>query len=134
MIKRIARKIKRTILPKSGIVTYHNSYSQAGEDLILSFLFTDKKMSSISYLDIGAGSPVYSNNTYLLYTKGNKGVCVEADKSLIPAIKEVRPKDKVINAGVAVSDLKEADFYTFEIKGLNTFDKAEAEKRAALGT
>jgi FkbM family methyltransferase len=59
---------------------------------------------------------------------------VEADKTLIDYIKEIRPQDNVINAGVCVSEEVEADFYIFDIKGLNTFSKDEAEKRQESGT
>ena len=91
-------------------------------------------MDAVCYLDIGTNSPAHCNNTYLLYKKGNRGVCVEADKTLIPGINHMRPGDKVINGGVAVSDAMEADFYIFNVKGLNTFDAAEAERRQMRGT
>lgn len=134
MIKNFLRKVKNKIFPQPIVIREYNTYSQAGEDAILAFLFADKKMSKVSYLDIGTNTPDYCNNTYLLYKKGHRGVCVEADKTLIPIIKEVRADDKIINAGVAVSTQLEADFYIFDIKGLNTFDKKEVEKRQASGT
>lgn len=134
MIRKILRKVKHLVFPKPIIINNYNTYSQAGEDAVLNFLFTDKKMDFVSYLDIGTNTPDHLNNTYLLYKNGNKGVCVEADITLIPAIEHLRPNDTVINAGVAVSDAAEADFYIFDIKGLNTFDKDEAEKRQASGT
>lgn len=132
MIKSFLRKVRNTIFPRAIII--YNSYSQAGEDVVLSFLFTDKKMTKVSYLDIGTNIPDQCNNTYLLYKRGNSGVCVEADKTLIPMIQKVRPHDKIINVGVAVSDYDEADFYIFDISAINTFDKDEAERRAAHGT
>lgn len=136
MIKRILRKVKYTFFPKPIVIreVEYNTYSQAGEDAILAFLFADKKMDKVSYLDIGTCMPDHCNNTYLLYKKGNRGVCVEADKTLIPVINHLRPDDKVINAGVAVSDAAKADFYIFNIKGLNTFNAAEAQRRQAKGT
>ena len=112
---------------------FYNTFSQAGEDAIVLFLSGDKKMDSISYLDIGTNIPDAGNNTYLFYKRGNRGVCVEADKTLLPRIQKVRPLDTIIHAGVAVSDETEADFYIFDIKGLNTFDKVEAEKKLASG-
>lgn len=132
MIKSFLRKVKNIIFPRPIII--YNSYSQAGEDVVLSFLFADKKMSKVSYLDIGTNIPDQCNNTYLLYKMGNRGVCVEADKTLIPMIQKVRPYDKILNVGVAVSDYDDADFYIFDISAINTFDKDEAERRAAHGT
>ena len=135
MIKNFLRKIKHEVLrPKIIIETIYNTYSQAGEDAVLSFLLADKKITAISYLDIGTNIPDWGNNTYLLYTKGNTGVCIEADITLIPHIQAIRPKDKVINVGIAASEEMEADFYIFNIKGMSTFDKAEADKREAYGT
>lgn len=136
MIKRILQKVKYSFFPKPIVIreVEYNTYSQAGEDAILAFLFADKQIKNINYLDIGTNIPDHCNNTYLLYKKGNRGVCVEADKSLIPAINRVRPGDKIINVGVAVSDAAEADLYIFNIKGLNTFDAAEAKRRQATGT
>ena len=58
---------------------------------------------------------------------------MEADKILIPQIKKVRPGNKVLNVGVAVSDQKEAVFYFINASGINTFDKKEAGKRTASG-
>lgn len=111
----------------------HCSYAQAGEDAVLRFLFNDKKISNIKYLDVGANTPMYVSNTYWFYTNGSTGVCVEADRTLIPEIESVRPNDKVINVGVAVSEQTVADFYIFDIKGLNTFDKEEALRREKMG-
>lgn len=109
------------------------SHAQVGEDLIINFLFRDKEIPSIKYLEIGCNQPVKNNNTYLFYSQGNTGVCVEADKSLIPLIKRKRPKDNILNMGVAVSKATEANFYIFDLKGINTFNKEEADKRVASG-
>jgi FkbM family methyltransferase len=129
-LKRIIKQVVYSIVPPPYVPV---SYSQAGEDAVLRFLFTDKKMPKISYLDLGTNLPDSGNNTYLFYRNGSRGVCVEADKTLIPQIEKVRPGDKVLNLGVAVSGQEAADFYVFDAKGMNTFDKGEADKRAAAG-
>jgi FkbM family methyltransferase len=132
MIKNFLRKVRNTLFPRPTLI--YNTYSQAGEDAVLSFLFADKKINKVSYLDIGTSKPDICNNTFLFYIKGNRGVCVEADKTLVPYIQKLRPHDKVINAGVAVSDKAEADFYIFDISSISTFDKDEAERRQGHGT
>jgi FkbM family methyltransferase len=129
-IKRLVKETVYSIIPPPYIPP---SYSQAGEDAILRFLFAEKKVKKVSYLDIGTNVPDYWNNTYLLYQHGSRGVCIEADKSLIAHIKKVRPGDKVLNVGLAAGNETEADFYIFDIKGINTFDKEEAKKREASG-
>ena len=111
-----------------------NTYSQAGEDAVMQFLFNETGISKPTYLDIGTNKPVDGNNTYLLYQYGSRGVCVEADETYIPLIKKSRPEDKVLNCGVVVDSTKELDFYIFDEKSINTFDKEEAEKRQQLGT
>lgn len=134
MIKRLKEKIRKTIYSIISPPVVPKSFSQAGEDAVLRFLFEDKKIQQISYLDIGTFSPDYCNNTYLFYTLGSRGVCVEADKSLIPKIKEVRPQDTILNVGVSIEGEKEADFFIFEAKANNTFDRNEAQRRESFGT
>src|SRR6266496_4686778 len=125
----IEKVIDRTTEPPLS----RSSYSQAGEDVILRFLFNDFGKTVISYLELGTNQPKADNNTFLFYRKGGHGVCVEADSSLIPKIKKARPNDKIINAGVSVTADKEADFYIFDIPGINTFNKEEAEQRSSSG-
>lgn len=129
--KQLIKKIVYSIVPPPYLPP---SYSQAGEDAILRFLFSDKKIKKISYLEIGTNIPDSGNNTYLFYKNGSRGVCVEADKTLIPLIKKIRPEDKVLNVGVSVKNDTDAEFYIFNCVGINTFDKLEAEKRVASGT
>lgn len=137
MIRKIKNLIRKFIFffikPEIRVVNKYNTYSQAGEDRVLTFLFIDKKISKLSYLDIGTNDPINANNTYLFYSRGYRGVCVEADSSIIPLIKDKRAEDIIIHAGISVSDKKMADFYKFEAKGLNTFDKEEALRRESFG-
>ena len=108
------------------------SYSQAGEDAVVRFLFADRRIQKITYLDVGTNRPVECNNTFLFYARGSRGVCVEADKTLIPSIRKARPGDKIINAGVAANGEGEADFYIIDCVGLNTFDREAAERVTTL--
>lgn len=126
-------RIMRRAIPSLFRLEKYHSFSQAGEDAIIRFLFNDKREYSITYLDLGTSMPIQGNNTYQMYESGNRGVCVEADKTLIPFIQKERPEDKIINVGVTFDESKEAAFYIFNEKGINTFDKDEALKRAASG-
>ena len=111
-----------------------NSYSQAGEDRILTYLFNSLGIKNPSYLDIGANYPISDNNTYIFYETGSTGVCVEADPSLFDELSKVRKNDKCLNIGVTFDDRKEADFYVFPLAGLNTLSKEEAEYREKHGS
>lgn len=132
MIRKILSKAKNKFKPKTIVINHYNSYSQVGEDAIISFLFADKKIEKFTYLDVGTNIPDFSNNTYLFYLRGYKGVCVEANKTLIPLIEKVRPLDKIVFAGISTSGEKFGDFYIFNESGLNTFDKKEADFRSSL--
>ena len=132
-LKRIIRTVTYSIIPPPFVPDVPASFSQAGEDAVLRFLLADKKMSRISYLDVGTNVPDFGNNTYLFYRSGSTGVCVEADRTLIPEIARIRPRDKILNVGVSTGGAAEADFYIFDAKGISTFDKAEADQRAASG-
>ena len=133
MMQKLKRGIKKIVYSIVPPPYFQASYSQAGEDAILRFLFNDYGIKQIQYLDLGTNIPDYGNNTYLFYRNGSRGVCVEADSSLIDKIKAIRPADKVIHAGVSVSEEKEADFYIFNEPSINTFDKKEAEYRSSFG-
>jgi FkbM family methyltransferase len=112
-----------------------SSYSQAGEDAVLRFLFKDYPIDlrDVTYLDIGARHPVFGSNTFLFYCAGSKGVCVDADVTFINMQRDMRPRDTVLNVAVADSEAAEGKFYFMEGGG-STLDKREAEHRASLGT
>lgn len=145
--KDIKKKIVNSDTLKRWIIKYgpeaennfknpsYSCYSQAGEDRVIYFLFCDKgiDISKMSYLDVGTNFPDDCNNTYLFYTMGARGVCVEADETLIEKIKTIRSEDKTLNIGVSANNSTEADFYIFEISGHNTFDQEEAAKKAKFG-
>lgn len=125
----LKNKIKNGIYKIVPPPLVNETYSQAGEDAVLSFLFQQIHMSNFSYLEIGVCKPDIGSNTYKFYKQGVKGVLVEADPSLIAAIKKKRPNDIVINTGISLQTNTEADFYIFDEKGYNTFSKEEAEFR-----
>src|SRR4051794_18414209 len=57
------------------------SFAQQGEDLVVDSLFGALKVAKPTYLDIGAYEPIRSNNTYLFYRQGGRGVLVEPNLS-----------------------------------------------------
>jgi FkbM family methyltransferase len=132
--KRIVTTWQLWFSTKYFVQFFPKSFSQAGEDRILEYLFAQLNIKFPTYLDIGANYPVEFNNTYFLYKRGCTGVCVEPDPSLIRDLKKYRPKDTILNVGVGLTSEREADFYVFSAKGLNTFSKEEAEYRQSFGT
>ena len=124
MIKQLSASIKRAV---TSIVFPHlrRSYSQSGEDIIISDLFNRLGIAQPTYLDIGANEPMALSNTYRLYTRGSKGVCVEPNPILFEKLRMKRKKDVCINKGVAFDERSEATYFMFPEKfhGLNTFSE-----------
>jgi FkbM family methyltransferase len=110
------------------------SYSQAGEDQVIRYLFNDcLQLTNPQYLDIGTFHPIYGNNTYYFYLRGGKGVCIEPNPFYAPLIRKHRPRDIFLAAGVGIGELTSSDFFRFpdQYAGWNTFSKEEADRRQA---
>lgn len=109
------------------------SFAQQGEDAILKSIFENHlKIEKPSYIDIGAYHPAYSNNTFLMYLQGSRGVLVEPNPAYTALLRDGRPGDTVLNIGIGITDETEADFYVFdEHSQLNTFSKEWADKYVA---
>lgn len=105
------------------------SYAQGGEDLIVAAILDHLKLDQPTYMDVGAFLPVFSNNTYLLYKRGGRGVLIEPNVDCIGQLKGKRPGDITLNIGVGIDDTAAADYYVMSLMQWNTFDKDEAEKR-----
>lgn len=121
------------LLKKLKFSLTRTSFSQAGEDAILRFLFNDYGLKKITYLDLGTNSPFFNNNTYWFYLNKSTGVCVEADINLVQLIKKFRPKDTTLHAGVSASNNTHSLFYIFDEPALNTFNKNEVDSRLKSG-
>lgn len=128
MLASILNKLKK-VLVGSFFPYVRRSYAQSGEDIIISDLFNRLQIANPTYLDIGANDPVSLNNTYRLYTRGSRGVCVEPNPVMFSKLQQKRKRDVCINAGVAFDEKREADFYIFpeQFHGLNTFSAEEAD-------
>lgn len=109
---------------------YKKSYSQHVEDLLIESALQTLGVSNPPYLDIGANHPVLLNNTFLFYSKGGKGVCVEPNPEIFQKIKNRRGRDICLNMGIGTFDSDGADFYMMSSSGFSTFVKSEAEKCA----
>jgi FkbM family methyltransferase len=100
------------------------SFSQQGEDIVIYHVVRDLlHIERPTYMDVGAADPIKANNTYLMYTAlGGHGVLVEPNPTFASALRSGRPRDTVVEAGIGVTETKEADYYV--IKGdpwRNTF-------------
>ncbi len=106
----------------------HFSFSQFGEDVIITSMLRRYGIESVTYLDIGANEPIMGSNTYGFYLRGNRGVLVEPNKDLCDVLKSTRPGDTVLNFGIGGAVESEADYYMFgtDHTHINTFSAEEA--------
>ncbi|MBZ0268350.1 FkbM family methyltransferase [bacterium] len=117
------------------------SYSQSGEDLIIEFVLERLEVSPAvtRYADVGAATPDGHNNTYLLYTKGARGLLVEADPAYRDVYAEVRPGDEVLSAAVVPERLRGGGSIEFHLAGDRGWNSVlrehveEAERRGKGG-
>jgi len=103
------------------------SFSFAGEDRIIEALLKAKITEPGFYVDVGCNHPKFLSNTYGLYRKGWRGICIDANSNLIRRYPFYRPKDKAVAA--LISDSKETrDFYYVENDVLSTTELAFVEE------
>ena len=126
MIKNFIKKIsilKRKILYKKI------SYSYGGVDLLVDYIFKNKKKGL--YVDVGAQHPVSNNNTYLLYKRGWRGINIDLDIENIKLHNLVRQND--LNLCEAISSKsKEIDLFFYHDKSpINTVEKIVADSQKA---
>jgi len=93
---RIGRLIKKLRDPA------HLYYSQGGEDVLINRVFSGDQEGF--YIDVGAHDPVHYSNTYRLYCRGWRGLCLEPNHSLHPRFKELRPRDHLIAVAAGKHD------------------------------
>jgi FkbM family methyltransferase len=116
--------------PPQAPTTGGETYAQSGEDRIVHFILGYLKVQKNRYLDVGAWEPILNNNTYLFYRLGYRGLLIEPNAALCKKLREVRPGDTVLEAGIGVTSAREADYYVMTEPSWNTFSKEEAERQA----
>jgi FkbM family methyltransferase len=127
--KRMAGKILSAGYTVQGKI--YPSFSQAGEDQVIRYLFQCLFIEKPTYLDIGTNHPFIGNNTFLFYSRGSTGVCIEPDPNLYNLIKKHRKRDVILNAGIGPGTARQAKLYMFPdpYSGWNTFSEEEATSR-----
>ena len=105
-------------------------YSQEGEDIILSRIFS--KWDSGFFVDVGAHHPVRYSNTYSLYQRGWNGINIDATPGVVEAFKLLRPRDRTLEIAIG-SEKAMRTLYLFEQSALNTFNPELASKYRGLG-
>jgi len=119
-----AGAVKRRLVPRS-----RRSYAGNGEDLLIAGWFRHYgcALAQVRYVDVGANDPTFLSNTFLFYEAGAHGVLVEPDPELAELLRARRPRDIVVNAGVAFDEQRSATLFRMTSRGFNTFSRAQAE-------
>jgi len=105
------------------------SYSQEGEDMILSRIFGDKPFGF--FVDVGAHHPKRFSNTYLFYKRGWRGINIDAMPGSMKSFNRFRPRD--INLEQPISNKKQKlIYYGFNEPALNGFSSNLSENRKKM--
>jgi len=109
----------------------HLSYSQEGEDRVLSSLLYKlhggNKRDGF-YVDVGAHHPYRFSNTCLFYRQGWHGINIDAMPGSMSAFQKTRPRDINLESGVG-RKAETLKFFVFNEPALNTFDESLAKSR-----
>jgi len=115
-----------------AIPNFKKSYSQCGEDILVQYIFNLRGIATPSYIDVGANSPFFLNNTAIFYEMGSRGINIEANPQLAEGFQIYRPED--INLNIGIDNKKgELDFYMMQDDTLSTFSKTESNFMIANG-
>jgi FkbM family methyltransferase len=105
---------------------FQKSWSQEGEDLILSRFFEQQPRGF--YVDVGAHHPHRFSNTYKFYLKGWKGINIDATPGSMNLFNKLRKRD--VNLEIPVSSKSQKMlFYIFNEPALNGFSKDISQER-----
>ena len=108
---------------------YVKSYSQEGEDLILTRILGEKKEGF--YIDVGAHHPKRFSNTFLFYEKGWRGINIEARPGSKKIFDKIRPCDINVEVPISSED-KILKYYMYNEPALNGFSEEMSKSRNGL--
>jgi len=106
LIKLVNRILNREQIP---------CFSQFGEDRIIENLINTRDGGN--YVEIGSNHPINFSNTWSLYLKGWKGVCIDANSDLIELHKSIRLEDIAVPAVIS-DQIGEVEFYSSKVSHL----------------
>lgn len=102
------------------------SFSQAGEDRIVRWIFEVRGVTHPTYMDLGAYHPFELSNTALMHIGGSTGVNVEPNPTLFSKFCRARKCDTNLNVGVAAHP-GVLTFFHMSIPTMSTFSRRAAE-------
>lgn len=116
------------VIPDLLCSTYAPSYALFGEDAIVLGISQRYKVPVRHYIDIGANNPILGNASYLFYMRNATGYLIEPNVELCKNLETERPKDKVLNAGIAGNNNKDKECLYYCIHDFHTRSTFVKEK------
>jgi FkbM family methyltransferase len=108
------------------------SYGYKAEDRLIESLLKPIITQNGFYVDIGCNDPRFLSNTFLLYRRGWKGICVDPNEKLIRKHTMIRPRDQAICA--FISDVEsELEYVELDNDTLSTADPAHLKHAQESG-
>ncbi len=103
------------------------SYAFYGEDRIIEGILKPRFTKMGYYVEVGSNHPKFISNTYGLYRKGWRGLCIDANAHLIIKHKKCRPRDKAV-CGLVSDHTGERSFFQVENDVLSTASPQNLEE------
>lgn len=126
LAKRIRNLAKRILSCLTWDQWHKQSWSQEGEDMVLSRIFQGKNTGF--YVDVGAHHPKRFSNTHFFYRRNWSGINIDAMPNSMQLFKKWRPRD--INLEVGVAHLSGTlDYFVFNEPALNGFSSELSSER-----
>jgi FkbM family methyltransferase len=127
----IAKEAIKNFIKMFPPVSYYRSksFSQVWEDRLIAQYLNESKGT---YVDIGAGMPIWGSNTYYFYKKKWSGVTVDPIQSNFRMQKIIRPRDKQYQKIIS-SNKTGITFYQLSPWELSTTDLNLMQERIARG-
>ena len=116
-------RIRGALLPVYGCFPRLH-WSQTGEDVVLARLLTGARGT---YVDVGAGHPIFGSNTYFLYRRGWSGVVVDPNPKYRRAFKKLRPRDRYETVALGSSN-STTTLYVFDREYFSTTQRSVADR------
>ncbi|MCH7396521.1 FkbM family methyltransferase [Belliella sp. DSM 107340] len=98
------------------------SFAFTGEDRIIEALLSPKITEEGFYVEVGSNHPKFLSNTYSLYRKGWKGICIDANPKFNKIHNRLRPNDIVITALIS-NEENTRPFYFVQNDVLSSIDQ-----------
>lgn len=125
-----ARSLKYSLLALVRIALGRSvkiSYGFTGEDRLIESLLKKSITHKGFYVDVGCNHPKFISNTFLLYRRGWRGICIDANERLIRKFRRIRPRDAAV-CSVVSDDKQPRVFYELTNNVLSTIEKEHLDE------